>query len=264
MLSIFTTMKPMTGEDDPVWTTQWNTLMSWSFLPIEIIVMGLEDGVLDLVQQVKDDTERNSRPARINRYGAVPLNEQGTPYVSDLFKTGNMVGSSDLLAYVNADILLFQDFVTVSSKIKRELDRFLMIGKRINYNLKKRIDFTNDQWAEDLVEDALENGTYAVGAAIDYFIHTRGLWQDIPDMALARYYWDNHLVWLAGTQERAPVIDATKVITCVHQDHPAAVGFDDLEARENNQIVAYRMAGIEHSTHHLTEELEIMKGPLRD
>ena len=56
---------------------------------------------------------------------------------------------------------------------------------------------------------------------IDAFLFTQGLWGSIPPFAVGRVMWDNWMIYRARAQ-RAPVIDATKVVTIIHQNHSYA------------------------------------------
>jgi len=53
---------------------------------------------------------------------------------------------------------------------------------------------------------------------LDYFIFPCGLFRDIPPFAVGRPAWDNWLVYKARSLG-LPVIDATKMVTAIHQNH---------------------------------------------
>ena len=79
-------------------------------------------------------------------------------------------------------------------------------------------------------------------SALDYFVFTKGLWPDMPELALGRTAWDN---WLAARPlaDGVPVVDATPAVMAVHQNHNyqhVAGGHDAVwrgaEARRNQEL----------------------------
>ena len=79
-------------------------------------------------------------------------------------------------------------------------------------------------------------------SALDYFVFTKGLWPDMPGLALGRTAWDN---WLAARPlaDGIPVVDATPAVLAVHQNHTyqhVAGGQDAVwrgaEARRNQEL----------------------------
>jgi len=52
----------------------------------------------------------------------------------------------------------------------------------------------------------------------DYFVFRKELFQDIPAFALGRAGWDNWMIY-AGRRAGFPVVDASEVVTVIHQDH---------------------------------------------
>jgi hypothetical protein len=55
-------------------------------------------------------------------------------------------------------------------------------------------------------------------AGKDYFVFPRGLWAEVPPFALGRQAWDGWLLYQA-TLRKTAVVDATKSVTIVHQNH---------------------------------------------
>jgi hypothetical protein len=68
----------------------------------------------------------------------VAVNALGTPLISSIFALGRGLNDSPYLAYLNADILLFPDFVDCTCRVGAELERFLMVGRRWDLRWKKR------------------------------------------------------------------------------------------------------------------------------
>ena len=61
---------------------------------------------------------------------AVKCNEWGTPLVSDLFAQAEQLGSGSVVCYVNADIILFDNFADAISRVAVWRERFLMPAQK--------------------------------------------------------------------------------------------------------------------------------------
>jgi hypothetical protein len=94
----------------------------------------------------------------------------------------------------------------------------VMAGLRTDYDIAKPVDFTRHDWAEALREDAKTNGTLHGFGGIDYFVYPRGMFGEIPQFALGRWYWDNWLVYRARRLGGA-LIDASACVMAIHQNH---------------------------------------------
>jgi len=201
VLTIFTTCKPFDGEAA---VHQRNAIGSWVRLPgVEVILMGADAGTGEAA------SEFGCRHVR-----DVPSNEHGTPLVPGLFETAERESSSDVLAYVNADMLLLPDFLEAVRSIDRP--RFLMVGRSWGITLQERIDLAAPGWRESLTQAAGRDGELRDG--LDYFVFTRGLYAGMPPLTVGRGYWDHWLIY-AARAAGAPVYDATAVTTVIHHDH---------------------------------------------
>lgn len=203
---IFSTCKPFNGIYD---TIQRNAIGSWECLGAEILLFGNE--------------------AAEAGYAAVPAkrNRWGTPILNYMVKTAE--SQEDVLAYANADIVLLPGFVETIESITH--GEFLLIGQRINVPLLPVIDFSCD-WPLGL--GRLE-GSLEPPCGIDYFVFTRGLWEDMPDLAVGRFAWDQALVYHA-LQRGIPVVDATRAIGALHPRHPVTAQRDDPECQLNLKL----------------------------
>ena len=152
----------------------------------------------------------------IRHFPDVDVNEYGTPLMSGYFQQAEEVARHSRMCYVNADIVLFPDLLEAVAKV--DLPKFVMGGRRTDYDIEKPVDFTRADWAEALREDAQKNGTLHGFSAIDYFVYPRGMFGEIPQFALGRWYWDNWLVYRARRLGGA-LIDASACVMAIHQNH---------------------------------------------
>ena len=78
---------------------------------------------------------------------------------------------------------------------------------------------STDAASTSLNWNALLQGARKRGAdAIDYFLFSPGVYNQIPPLAVGRMVFDNWLVWKARATGAA-VIDASWIVRPVHQDH---------------------------------------------
>jgi hypothetical protein len=163
----------------------------------------------------------------------VAHNEFGTPLVNSLFETAKHVVTSDLLCYINADIILLSDFMKAVRQVASQKRRFLMVGQRWDIDITETLGFAPN-WEEHLRTRVTQNGRLHPPTGIDYFLFPRGFWGRIPHFAIGRTAWDNWLLYRARAQG-ASLIDATQTIMVVHQNHDYAHIPDGVEGAWKGQ-----------------------------
>ena len=155
MLTLFAVPKPFRDHTAMI---QRNAVTSWTLLRPhpQIILFGREEGTAAIaadlgVQHIPD----------------VARNEYGTPLVSSLFEQAQAQTTHQLLCYVNADIILTDDFMRAVERVVHRKRRFLMIGRRWDVNVAKPLSFESD-WAKLLQSYVVEHGQRHPPAGIDY------------------------------------------------------------------------------------------------
>ena len=206
MITLFSIPKAFAG---PFARIQRNALGSWRALSpeIDIIVLGDEQGSAEA-----------ARAVGARHLPEVELTSAGTPRVDAVFAAAERAAPTDLLAYVNADILLLPDFLAGVEVAARRLPRFLMVGRRWDLDFEDTIDFADLGWEANLRRTVRERAVLHKPWGIDYFVFRRGLWREMPPFAVGRTMWDNWLIFSARAQH-VPVVDATAAVTAVHQNH---------------------------------------------
>ena len=98
LITVFTSPKPFT---DPHINVIQRNDRSWLELgdEVEVLLLGDEDGMEEFAAEFG-----------IAHIKEIKCNQMGTPLVSSLFDTARENSSSELLAYVNADIILISPF----------------------------------------------------------------------------------------------------------------------------------------------------------
>lgn len=206
-LTLFGIPKPFTGH---IGVIQRNAIRSWSLLrpQAQVILFGEDEGTKEFADEIG-----------VHHVPEVKKSEQGTPLLSDMFQKVRQLATTDLLGYVNSDILLLDDFQSAVANVAENLQGdFLMIGRRINTDIVEEFDFDAPNWREVVRKQTETIGQLAPRVCKDYFVFPKHLYQDLPDFAVGRANWDNWMVFHAHEQG-VPVVDATAVTTVVHQNH---------------------------------------------
>jgi hypothetical protein len=250
MLTIFSVPKPFRGH---IAVIQRNAITSWSRLHPrpEVVLFGDEEGTAEIAQELG-----------LRHMPEVHRNEHGTPLLNDIFAKAQSVPSTDILCYVNADIVLLGDFTKAIQQMAALGRQFLMVGQRTNVDLQVPIDFGLSDWEIRMRALACKEGVVGERGAIDYLVFHRGLYSDVPPFALGRFWWDD---WLLGRARelKVPVVDASSVVLAVHQNHDyghypkgKAAMFEGDEALANKKManVGWWAYGLEDATHFLTAE----------
>lgn len=246
MLTIFSTCKPFEGHSGII---QRNAIASWLRLApgIEVILFGDDPGVADV-----------ARDLGICHVPRVETNSHGTPYLSSLFGLAQKMARHDWLCYVNCDIMLTSDFVKAANRVTPWRSRVLMAGRRRNVDITEPWDFAAPDWEERLRSSALSHGQLDFSDRTDYFFFRRGLFPQIPPLAIGRFAWDCWLLWRARANGAA-LVDATDAILAVHQNHDYghpqghAGLFNSEEALRNRRLAggSSRLFTLDDATHSL-------------
>lgn len=205
-ITLFTAPKPFTNPHIAI--IQRNAIRSWQALgeSVDILLLGEEDGIAENAENLG---VRHIREIRKNSYG--------TPLISSLFQTAREQNESPLLAYVNADILLMPDFVSVAQRVRTMTPKFLLVGQRWDLDVRSELSFS-DGWQERLRQECELDGRLHKPMGSDYFIYPRQCFTSLPDFAIGRAGWDNWMIYEAR-QRGWKAIDATGSIHIIHQEH---------------------------------------------
>jgi hypothetical protein len=248
MLTIFCTAKPFRGQFKII---QENALRSWTHVRPrpEILLFGDEEGYSD----VADELGLRRMP--------VERNEFGTPLVSTMFATAQAMASYSLLCYLEADILVPENFARAIETVAQRIPRFLMLGTTLEFAMTGPIDFSDVCWRSRLETAARARGETRGPWAMDYFAFPRGCLPELPPFAAGRPHWDPWLVYHARCL-RIPVVDASDVIRTIHQTHGYTHhpdGWEGVvrgpEAQLHLELIGPRkhFFSIWHATHLLTD-----------
>ena len=228
MLTIFTVPRLFEGHIDLI---QRNALMSWKILKgsPQIILLGNETGASEICKDYDIDFVPDVKLSSVTN----------TPFVNDVFKKAQEKAQHNIMAFVNTDIILMDDFIDAIECVSKRFEKFLLVGQKYDIDVKEKIDFEFSLWKQDLIN--IEGRLHAT-CGIDYHVFKKGLWPNIPSFVIGRSSYDN---WLTAQafEEGCIGIDGTKVIYAIHQNHKhrrLENGRDILEGPEtkNNRKLA--------------------------
>jgi len=205
MLTIFSTAKPFEGHSEII---QRNAIKSWTLLDPqpEIILFGNEPGVQEIAYELG-----------LVNVPEIATNEYGTPLLNDMFEKAQRIASNDIMCYVNADVILMDDFIDAVKKVQG-IDEFLMVSRRWDVAVDSMLRFEEPGWQDNLRDFVEENGELRSPGGIDCFVYKGRLFNSIPPFAIGRLAWDNWLLYQARRM-KASLIDATEAVMLVHQNH---------------------------------------------
>lgn len=241
-LTIFTAPKPFTNPHIAV--IQRNAIRSWMQweAEVQVLLIGEENGLAETAHNFQ-----------LPHLANVERNNEGTPLVSSIFTLARQNSQSPYLAYINADILLFPEFLPDIKRLISVLELrnsnspFLLIGQRWDLDVMQEIDFSHG-WEQRLRTKLDQEGELHPPAGSDYFVFPRSSFASMPNFAIGRAGWDNWMIYSAH-QQGWPVIDGTPSIRIVHQSHdyshlPGGKPHYNLEESQVNMDLAGGLANM--------------------
>lgn len=229
MLTLFACPKPFT--DPHIAIIQRNAITSWTLLEPrpEIILFGNEAGSSDIAEQLG-----------LLHIREVARNEFGTPLVGDIFEKAVQVASSEFLCYINADIILTNDFMSAFERVVSCENEWLMVGSRTDIDITEFLNFNDKVWEKKLRTLVEKKGVPMVWSS-DYFVFHKDFFeiQKMPPFAIGRMAFDNWFFWYAS-RKHASIVDTSKMVLAAHQNHHffqnrQDVKFD-LEKKRNREL----------------------------
>jgi hypothetical protein len=205
-ITLFTAPKPFVNRH--IAMIQRNAIASWAALgdEVEVLLMGREEGL-----------EEAARELGVRWIPDLERNASGTPLISSMFAQARKVGQGDLLAIINTDILLMQDFVQAARLVSQQTAHFIMMGHRWDINITQPLSFEGD-WQARLRKLYAGQGQLHKSMGSDYFMFPRDAFPEFPPFAIGRAGWDNWTIY-HGRQQGWKVIESTLAVTVGHQQH---------------------------------------------
>ena len=202
---------PKSFEDPHIQKIQRNALRSWKALGslVDVIILGNDEGI-----------KENALLMGIRHYPDVQCNEKGTPLISSMLKIGRDESKSSYLAIVNADVILFSDFIQSIKNVSKIKKEFLIIGQRWDMDVLEEVGGHVRDFIRLKKRVPIEAKLHPPKGS-DYFIFPRICYQSVPDLAIGRAGWDNWFIY-KSRWEGWTVVDGTHDVMVIHQSHDYA------------------------------------------
>jgi len=202
---ICTAAKPFRGHISVI---QRNAIASWTKLEPrpQVMLFGAEEG-----------TAETARDFGLTHIPEVSRNRHGTPLLADILAQAEEHTAGELLAYVNADIILLQKFAEGIARVCARFPKFLAVGRRTNLDITEPLEF-GPAWQQRLQDRLDREGRLETHTGIDFFVFPRGVYRDVPPLAIGRVWFDQWFIKRAR-QQHLPVVDLTAFSPIAHQNH---------------------------------------------
>ena len=166
VLTLVSIPKPFVGL---VSVIQHNALRSWTALPgVEIFLAGDEQGAAEAAAE-----------HGVEHLPGIKTNEHGTPLLDSALAEIEARSSQALRCFINADIILLDDFVPALERAATIGGKFLMIGRTTDLDVIDALALNEYDERADLAERARREGRSRGATAIDYFVFTPKLFDPV-------------------------------------------------------------------------------------
>ncbi len=146
LITLFSAPKPFTNPH--IAMIQRNAVQSWTHLPdVEVILLGEEHGLAQVAKELG-----------VKHLPNVERNANGTPLISSMFDLARKNSSNELLCVINADMILFPDFVEAAKQVVELKDKFVLLSQRWDLDVTQPINFT-EGWQDPLRSSVLAQGS---------------------------------------------------------------------------------------------------------
>jgi len=210
-MTFITTFKPFKPPFD---TIQLNALKSWLRFcpPCEVVVVGAEEGVEEVIGHMPN----------VTLVPVVKRSAHGAPLFDDFIKKGESVARHELICLVNGDIIIADDILRVVKAVKKRFgNKFLLTTRRYDIIITELINDNLHEKIKSIRDQIITTYSGRKPKGTDLFVFGKGLFDDIPPFAIGRLVWSRWLIY-KGLSLGIPVIDATEVLTVIHQQHSYA------------------------------------------
>lgn len=182
----------------------------------------------------------------------VERNEFGTPKVRSVIDTMYDMGNEYML-YINADTIIVnkEELLSTALSADQAFGRFMIVARSYDTDGVPELETESlpesSRWKRSVLEAVLTRGRLHKPHGSNIFLwHGDFLRDCVPDFALGRFKWDGWLMW-RPVSLGIPLIDATKQLICVHQNHGDRV-FGPEKVR-NAKMCGKNKCRVENATH---------------
>jgi hypothetical protein len=186
-------------------TIQRNAIKSWKKFPCQIILFEDEEGT----------SSKAASELGVECITDAETNKFKTPLLDSVFLKVRQSAKYEVMAQVNADIILNKSFFDAVLKAKEIMKEkpFFMTGQRYNFDVEGEVEAS-----EYLFSKAKKEGKLHRMSGMDYWVFPKSFPIQPPAFAVGRPSMDSWLIF-ESRRRKIPVIDATGVVDIIHQNH---------------------------------------------
>jgi hypothetical protein len=224
MITFFSTTKNF---DDKNQINQLNAIRSWT--------IGNKYGCEVILFQKSNGIESVTSLPNVHIYEEVRTNENGIPFISDMFDRASTLAKNEIVCFLNADIIVSGEFIEKLLEIHKKIHKeYLIVGQRLDSSFDFLIDFSNAHWYRDLSNYIKNNSTIHPPSGSDFFAFQKGAYNEgsLPDLLVGRPGWDLYMIYHARVSQWK-VVNLSLSYLIIHQDH-------DYSHKNNNELIKIR------------------------
>jgi hypothetical protein len=182
----------------------------------------------------------------------IEKNEYNTPVFSDMVKKADSLAIYPYILHLSSDIIIFQDVVKALQSIKNTFQSFCAVCRKWDTDLDELLRFDDPSW----IETAKANGDPSMITSGDFYLYTKGFWDDLPPFVVGRSYCDSYLFHQAS--ERKLMINLSPAVTIMHQKHDYKhVPEGNPEFNVNQRLCQNKIKNISHANYVMNPDFSI-------
>jgi hypothetical protein len=217
---------------------QENAILSWLAIKnSQVFLLGDEEGVDKFASKYGIEHIKN-----------IPINSSDTPLLSEAFRIVKSKSLHDIIIYVNCDIIFTASLLNTINFISSRFQKYVIIGRRSDVAISKKIDFSNINWEKKLLSEYSNSMVLHSASGIDYFIFPKSIEINMPQFAVGRPSWDNWMIYYFLKMNYS-VFDSTKINLVIHQNHERGYAIYGEESKSNFYLAGgtINLCDISHS-----------------
>lgn len=182
-------------EDTWINTIQTDAIKSWLSLNPrpEIIAIGNDPGVKETCEEYN-----------LIHVPSIKTAKSGASYLNKLIQRAEKRATNDIMLLISGDIMVDQTTIKAAEALKESgMTKFCLCARKRNMKRQPDGTFTKNNWC--------------LWQAGDYFMHSRGMFESMPDFIVGRRALDNWMYRHCIANDA--LIDGSGVITVWHQQH---------------------------------------------
>src|SRR5690606_28940499 len=117
---------------------------------------------------------------------------------NSMFYIANDIAKNKILCFLNADIIITDKFIESLLGIQEIAKKnYLVVGQRFDSHFDYLIDFQNNDWYPDLINENELKMEIHPPFGSDFFAFSKGQYPtgSLPDLLVGRNGWDNYMFY---------------------------------------------------------------------